>query len=99
MLRVDRSSKRVPSASSRRLICRLTVEGVVPSWRAATEKLPASTTRANVAISGNNAKRSGGFVVVVFAGWRLLGAGNIKDVPGAMIIVLDAIVDNLSLSN
>jgi hypothetical protein len=50
------------------LICRLTVDGVLPSWRAATEKLPASTTRANTAISGNNPKSSLGFIVPVERG-------------------------------
>src|ERR1700735_4894114 len=62
-LRVDRSSSRVASASSRRLIWRLTVDGVLPSWRAANEKLPASTTLAKTAISGNKAKSSLGFIV------------------------------------
>ena len=41
---------------------RLTVDGVLPSWRAATEKLPASTTRANTAMSGSKAKSSVGFI-------------------------------------
>jgi hypothetical protein len=47
------------------LICRLTVDGVLPNCRAASEKLPASTTRANTAISGNDANKSVGFTNVI----------------------------------
>ena len=41
---------------------RLTADGVTPSWRAAPEKLPASTTRANTAISD---KLSSGLLMLI----------------------------------
>src|SRR6266496_256279 len=49
--RVERSSKRVPSAFSNSAILRLTVDTGMPSRAAALEKLAASTTRTYRAIA------------------------------------------------
>src|SRR5438874_6319237 len=49
--RVERSSKRTPSAVSRSAIFRLTLDTGKPSRAAALEKLPASTTRTKRAIA------------------------------------------------
>ncbi len=50
-LRVVRCSKRVANAFSNREILRLTAEGEEPICRAASEKLPVSTTLTKIAIS------------------------------------------------
>src|SRR5690606_42163857 len=50
-LRVERLTRRAPRRASSRAISLLTADGVMRSWRAAAEKLPASTTRANTSIS------------------------------------------------
>ncbi|CCK00965.1 hypothetical protein BN129_4295 [Cronobacter sakazakii 701] len=51
-----RTSSLQPSSRSRRETLRLTEEGVLPSFRAAAEKLPLSTTCTKTAMSGRRAK-------------------------------------------
>jgi hypothetical protein len=50
-LRVERLISRAPSRASIRLTSLLTAEGVILSARAAAEKPPSSTARANTSIS------------------------------------------------
>ena len=55
-LRVVRCNSRVARAFSRREMLRLTADGEAPSWRAAAEKLPVSTTLTKIAISPSSGK-------------------------------------------
>lgn len=55
-LRVVRCNNRVARAFSRREMLRLTAEGEEPSWRAASEKLPVSTTLTKMAISASKGR-------------------------------------------